>query len=112
MQLQQYVNQVNAVANFEYYQGIGQRCGFWQPCMQDLGMRLQYWYAHQSALVNQWYNQIVFSCAASSNAGGQIASDSFQPNNTEAKEAVEELDLDDEDKTVAIVIPDTPAGFQ
>ena len=111
-QLQQYVNQVNYVANFEYYQGIPNSCMWAQPCMyQKLGM-LNAWYMQQTHLVNGWYRQIVTACTDS---GSQDLDSDDQTDTRPGKideEQIKDLEIDDEDKSVRIKIPSNPKGFK
>lgn len=112
-QLQGYVSQVNQVANWEYVQGIPMRCGYNGQCTQWWLYQLNMWYAQQSQLVNGWYQQIATQCAGQSNPG-EIAQtdddlDGGEPIN---ESAIEDMDIDDEDKSVRIRIPSNPKGFK
>ncbi len=111
MQLQQYVAQVNQIANYEYYQGIGMRCAGNMMCANMLLQQLNVWYQQQSYAVNNWYMTLVRTCASESaqhppKLTGNDVSEGM------SEDAVETLDVDDEDKTVVIRIPDNPAGFR
>lgn len=112
-QLQQYVIQVNQAATFEYYQGIPARCMGNPYCAQAQLYQLDAWYRQQSVLVNQWYGRITAACTAEGVAqrlptrrgesGGRREMD---------EEAIEDLAVDDEDRTVRIRIPDTADGYR
>lgn len=111
MQLQQYVVQVNQIANYEYYQGIGLRCSGNAFCANTLLQQLNAWYLQQSYAVNNWYMMLVRQCSSeSSRRPPPISSGDISDGISE--EAVETLEVDDEDRTVAIRIPDNPAGFR
>ena len=108
-QLQAYIVQVNYTANTEYNQGIAMRCMGNYQCASYLLAQLQQWYAYQTNLVNGWYMQLARQCTSQQQP---------RPINTGNVEdpidegAVEELDVDDEDKTVVLRIPDNPRGFR
>lgn len=113
MQLQGYIAQVNQLAQNEYSSGIPSRCGYNQQCSYWWLGQLNQWYAMQSNQVNAWYMQIARTCSSSQSTQridrGQVDNGGI----TEIDEdAVEELDVDDEDKTVVLRIPDSPAGFR
>lgn len=111
-QLQNYVAQVNAAANAEYYQGIPFRCGGNPICMQSLLGQLNAWYMQQSMQVNSWYGQITMQCTG----GGTQNIPSRRPSEEAPGEldegAIEDLEIDDEDKSVRIRIPSTPRGYR
>lgn len=112
-QLQQYVAQVNQVANFEYYQGIPQRCHGNQMCMANLLQQLNYWYQGQASQVNQWYSRIAMECTSETPSASDMPGRRARAGETDiSEEAIDELEVANEDDTVAIVIPDTPSGFR
>ena len=102
-QLTQYVAQVNQIANWEASQGIPMKCGWNQMCVQALLQQLNFWYYQQSNFVNMQYAQIARQCS------GSPYPSQIDPRNPGR---LEELEIDDEDRTVAIKIPGTPEGFQ
>jgi len=104
-QLQGYVQQVNTIAQVEYSQGIPARCGFNGYCAQVLFQQLSAWYAQQSAQVNQWYATIARQCSS------QRVTRRRQDNPKVEIDDVDDLEVDDEDKTVRIRIPSQPNGF-
>lgn len=112
-QLQHYVSQVNAVANSEYYQGIPMRCGVNPNCMAWWLQQLNAWYMQQSAMVNNWYAQLSHLCTSNRPSGGVRVNRTTRdtPGGLD-KDAVDELEVDDEDKSVAIKIPSNPRGFR
>jgi hypothetical protein len=112
-QLQNYVNQVNYTANLEWNQGIFSRCGGQPYCTNTLIYQLHAWYAQQGALVNQWYRQLALQCANRNPSGADLPSKRrrYDPDAEINEESVAELEIEDEDKDVAIVIPETPDGF-
>ena len=114
-QLQGYVVQVNSFANAEYYQGIPMRCGANPQCMQWWLVQLNAWYAQQTTLVNGWYQQIVQECGGNDGGSNERIdveeADESGPGEMD-DDAIEDLEVDDEDKTVRIRIPSTPKGFQ
>ena len=109
-QLQTYVNEVNAIAQYEYNRGIAMRCGYNGYCAQSLMQQLAMWYSQQSSLVNQWYTTIANAC--SSTGPGRTAARRKRTDPSEEIEDVEDLDIDDEDKTVRIRIPSKPSGYR
>jgi len=112
-QLQAYVQQVNAIAQTEYYQGIPARCGYNAYCAQVLLQQLSAWYAQQSMQVNQWYSAIARQCSSSSAPVPPRSSvRKRQSDPGEEIENVEDLKVDDEDKTVKIKIPSKPSGYR
>jgi len=112
MQLQQYIGQVNQTANWWYYQGIPQRCGFNQYCQAALLQQLNAWYQQQTAIVNGWYYQIAAACTDRTDPDRHRFSGSSPGGEAMDKDATEDLHVDkNENKTVAIVIPDNPSGF-
>ena len=106
-QLQSYVQQVNTIAQVEYSQGIPARCGFNGYCTQFLLQQLSVWYGQQSLLVNHWYGAIQAQCTSQPSAARRKQKDP-----TEEIASVDDLQVDDEDKTVRIKIPSTPSGFR
>jgi hypothetical protein len=112
-QLQQYVAQVNAFANGEYYQGIPMRCGGNPNCMGWWLQQLNAWYMQQSGMVNTWYAQLSRQCTRNRPSGGVRVNRTTRddPGGLD-EDAVEELEVDDEDKSVAIRIPSTPRGYR
>jgi hypothetical protein len=115
-QLQGYVQRVNAFANNEYYYGIPGRCGGNPGCMQWWLVQLNSWYAQQSNLVNGWYSQIVTQCMAPTQRPTRksvpLTKSSEEVAGGLDEDAVQDLQVDDEDKTVRIKIPKTPNGFK
>lgn len=112
-QLQGYVAQVNTVANGEYYRGIPFRCQGNPLCMHAGLGQLNQWYMYQSGLVNNWYGQIARQCTTDSTPP-RVRS---RPQTEEEPgridtEAMDDLELDDKDKSVRIKIPDNPKGFK
>lgn len=111
-QLQHFVAQVNAFANSEYYQGIPLRCGPNPQCVQWWLGQLNSWYAQQTNLVNGWYQQIGRECSSGPQPAPIEADEADDSGPGELDdEAIEDLEVDDEDKTVRIRIPSTPRGF-
>ena len=106
-QLQMYVAQVNQIANFEYQQGIGMRCGGNPMCVQGMLQQLNFWYGQQRNMVNGYYMQIAQQCSSSGPV--QMPQQSGDRMN---ERDVKTLDIDDHDKTARIRIPSTPQGFQ
>lgn len=112
-QLQQYVAQVNYVANLEYHQGIPQRCYGNQYCMNTLLQQLNMWYQNQAAQVNQWYYQISVECSGERPSRDGLPGRGARAGGNEIDEsAIDDLEVDDQDADVAIVIPDSPNGFR
>jgi hypothetical protein len=115
-QLQNYVVQVNAFATSEYYQGIPLRCGGNPFCMQTWLGYLNQWYAQQSVAVNGWYSTLVRQCTSPKAPPRKKSVRLQRSSESEAggldEDAIEDLTVDDEDKTVRIKIPDTPNGFR
>ncbi|MES2325489.1 MAG: hypothetical protein V4633_24835 [Pseudomonadota bacterium] len=112
-QLQQYVASVNHFANKEYYQDIPGRCGGNPMCMQSWLQQLNGWYMSQSAMVNGWYGQILANCSSKRQGrpiGGNGGGNDAPPELDE--DDVADIDVDDEDKTVRIRIPDTAMGYR
>jgi hypothetical protein len=112
LQLQQYVAMVNQTAHFEFSRGIAMRCGGNPYCGRALLQQLNFWYAQQANLVNNYYMQISQQCSSRVPSplpprpgGGGIS-------RTIDEEDVTDLRVDDEDRTVRIRIPSTPQGFQ
>jgi hypothetical protein len=108
-QLQTYVQQVNAIANLEYNQGISRRCGFNGYCAQSLLQQLTAWYSQQSMLINQWYSAIARQCSPGSQRRPSARKPRTDP--TDEIEDVDDLQVDDEDKSVRIRIPSKPNAF-
>lgn len=106
-QLQNYVYKVNQVANYEFNQGIAIRCNWNQQCGYFLLGQLNQWYLYQAGLVNNWYNQLARQC--SSERAPPL--DRGSPQEGINENQIEELEVDDEDRTVALRIPDNPRGF-
>jgi hypothetical protein len=114
-QLQNYVNQVNGFANQEYYQNIPARCGMNMSCGQWWVGQLNNWYMQQTALVNGWYQYIGQHCAKASTQHTPSLRSRNQTSSAPGQideSSVEDIDVDDEDKTVAIHIPSTPKGYR
>jgi hypothetical protein len=84
--------------------------------MQWWLVQLNGWYAQQSAAVNGWYNQIAMQCMAPAQRPSRKSVPLTKSSEDEVggldEDAVEDLKVDDEDKTVRIKIPKTPSGFQ
>lgn len=106
--LQNYVQQVNYAANYEYNQGIAMRCGGNWQCGNILLGQLQQWYMFQANSVNNWYMQLARQC--SSERPSPI--DRGDVDEGISEKDIEQLEVDDEDKTVALRIPDNPRGFR
>jgi hypothetical protein len=115
-QLQQYMYQVNAAANSEYYQGIPMKCAGNPFCFNMLLQQLNSWYIQQSSLINGWYGQIVSQCNASASPtqGPGVVVNSPQAGQAPSMNGqnIEELTVDDADRTVRIRIPSNPKGFR
>jgi hypothetical protein len=112
-QLQSYVTQVNSFANAEYYQNIPMRCGPDPSCAQWWLGQLNGWYMQQTALVNNWYAQISQQCTQQSAPSPIPTTGPTDGGPGEIDEsAIEDLEVDDEDRTVRIRIPATPKGYQ
>ena len=112
-QLQSYASQVNRVAMFESNEGIPVRCG-WNAVCRELGMQqLSAWYAQQAYLVNGWYAQISQACAAGASRQRPPAETPRSRDSRRiSEENIQELRIDDEDRTVRIKIPSTPQGYR
>jgi hypothetical protein len=108
-QLQEYIRQVNTIAQFEYYQGIPARCGYNAYCGQALTQQLTAWYGQQSSLVNQWYATIARQCSVQSDTRPRPRK--RQTEVTSKLEDADDLEVDDEERTVRIRIPSKPSGF-
>jgi hypothetical protein len=116
-QLQVYVGQVNAVASTEYYRNIPARCGPNGACLQWWLAQLNAWYLQQSSLVNGWYSTIVAQCSQSGLTSRHPSAIRRKPATNDDgggldEDAVKDIKVDDEDKTVRIHIPSTPKGFR
>lgn len=76
-------------------------------------MRLTAWHRQQSLQVNRWYVQIARECS-SGRAPPRPASPSGSsgPPSDIDEGTIDDLEIDEEDKTVAIKIPSTPEGYQ
>lgn len=112
-QLQYYVAQVNQAAVFEYYQGIPARCFGNAYCAQSQLFQLDAWYRQQSLLVNDWYGRITAACTAEGVAQRLPTRRDQSSNRRRMDEtAIEDLEVDDEDRTVRIRIPDTADGYE
>lgn len=105
-QLQGYVQQVKTIAQVEYSRGIPSRCGYNAYCAQSLLQQLSMWYAQQSALVNQWYATLARQCTSQQPAARPKENDPTNP-----IDDVDDLQVDDQDKTVRIKIPSKPSGY-
>lgn len=111
-QLQGYAQQVNFIANTEH-QKIVWSCGGNPACVSMSLPPLHAWYLQQGSFVQSAYNQIVMQCA-----GGQggsrvpIKRPTPQEPGEIDDEAIQDLAIDDEDKSVRIRIPSTPQGFR
>lgn len=111
-QLQAYAQQVNYVANVEYYQGIPMKCGMNTMCQYQLLSQLNQWYMQQAGMVNNWYRQIAMTCASGSVGDlGNEEQGTDHPGKID-ESGIEDLTIDDADKTVRIRIPKTPSGFR
>jgi len=112
-QLQAYVYQVNQMAAVEYNQGIPYRCGYNAYCAQAAYQQLNYWYAQQTQLVNGWYQNIVYTCTTKQSAPRIKTAPPTEddPGGIDTS-SVDDLEVDDEDKTVKIRIPKSPKGFK
>jgi hypothetical protein len=112
-QLQQYTYQVNSLANAEYFQGIPMKCTGNTYCVSMMLQHLNAWYVQQSSLINSWYGQIVSQCNANPIQGPGVVLNSPQAGQAPSMNgrSVEELTVDDADRTVRIRIPSNPQGF-
>jgi hypothetical protein len=111
-QLQQYVAQVNQVANYQY-QVIAANCRCNAYCFQTYLQPPNVWYMQQASLVNGWYSQISRECTTNGLQGTLRSRPGTADNEPRVPtDKIDELTVDDEDKTVRIRIPDTPRGFQ
>lgn len=111
--LQNYIQQVNAFASAEYYQNIPARCGLNGNCAQWWLQNLNAWYQQQGALVNEWYGDITRQCTKRTTVKRVRSKRQTDDEPGEIDEgAVEDLKVDDEDKTVRIRIPSTPKGYK
>ncbi|HEX6996441.1 MAG TPA: hypothetical protein VF339_20085 [Gammaproteobacteria bacterium] len=112
-QLQQYAINVNGIASAEYYQGIPARCAGNPICMQAWLGQLNAWYVQQTALVNNWYAQLVLQCTQQGPGNRRLGR---RPGGDRPGEIditpIEDLEIDDEDRAVRIRIPSTPNGFR
>ena len=108
-QLQSYAGQVNQITYYEYNQGIAMRCYGNPMCANYMLLQLQQWYAYQANSVNNWYMQLARQCAEPS-ARQPLPRGDVEEGIDE--DAIEELEVDDEDRTVVLRIPDNPRGFQ
>lgn len=109
-QLQAYVNQVNSIAQMEYNRGIPQRCGYNGYCAQAMLQQLGAWYSQQSMLVNQWYGTISRQCSSPTQSSSVRRKRQTDP--AEEIEDVDDLEVDNHDKTVRIRIPSNPSGYR
>lgn len=109
-QLQQYVSQVNYQAQMEYSQGIPMKCGGNPYCAQSLLQQLNYWYQQQSALVNRYYYSIAQQCSSEQDMSAPL--DDANIDSPMDESDIADLQVDDEDRTVKIRIPDNPQGFR
>jgi hypothetical protein len=111
-QLEEYAIQVNVVAATEYA-SIASYCGWNQSCAQAFLYELSAWYQEQDALVNHWYQQILQQCARGRSRARIPSVDPSRdrPGRLDTR-VVEELRVDDEDRTVRIKIPSNPRGFR
>jgi hypothetical protein len=120
-QLQAYAFQVNKIYYQEYNYIIpNQRCpAYWngqllapllvQNCRIEKFAYLNQWYSQQCTYVNNWYNNIISSCAVDDRYINDqpVIDDKIEP------EKIEELIAGvDEKKTVMIKIPKTAAGYK
>jgi hypothetical protein len=110
-QLQSYAQQVNVVANQVYYQVIPMQCGYHQQCQIMMLGQLSAWYQEQAQLVTQWYIQINQQCnqrqgPALQNRAGREGAPELD------RGRIADLQVDNEDRTVRIRIPDTPRGYR
>lgn len=111
-QLQSYAQQVNAVAQQAYYQGIPMQCGWNQQCQYMMLSELNAWYEQQAQLVNSWYMQIQQQCNRQQ-APPPVRSRARRNAPPEMDEnRLSELEVDKEDRTVRIRIPSTPQGYR
>ena len=70
--------------------------------------QLNVWYSQQSALVNNWYSRISLNCSSQAPGRDLRGSDIGDLDPDE----IEDLEVDDEDRTVRIRIPNNPRGFE
>ena len=108
--LQHYVQQGNSVASVEYNRNIPMRCGGNPNCMQYGLMQLNQWYSQQTQMVQTWYSQITQQCNQNQ---PQRRGPRNRSGRDEAPELdVEDLEVDDQDKSVRIRIPSNPRGYR
>lgn len=112
-QLQSYAAQVNQAANFEFHHGIPMRCGGNPYCGNTQLYQLNQWYSFQSNQINGWYQQLVAECATQAPPRQRNRRPGSRDIETGIdEESIEDLEVDDEDKTVVLRIPDNPRGFR
>jgi hypothetical protein len=82
--------------------------------MQWWFAQLNAWYLQQAGLVNQWYGQLSAQCTNEGGRGTRIPArrPTMDDPGGLKDDAIEDLRVDDEDKTVRIRIPSTPQGFR
>jgi len=75
--------------------------------------QLNGWYMQQTGLVNGWYNQISQQCTQDRSPGRVRGRRPSTDDPGEIDEtSIEDIKVDDEDKTVRIRIPSNPKGFK
>jgi hypothetical protein len=76
-------------------------------------IQLNQWYAQQSQQVNMWYAQLNQQCARGRGPSQIPGRPPTQNDPGEINEdAIQDLQIDDEDKTVRIRIPSNPQGYR
>lgn len=115
-QLQSYVGQVNAFASAEFQQGIPYRCQGNPSCMNWWLVQLNGWYTEQARMVNGWYSQLNRECTdrrpGSRDRRVRVRRPTADDPGELDEEVVDDMEVDDEDRTVRIRIPDSPRGFR
>src|SRR5262249_1676923 len=99
-------------ANAAYFQ-IPMRCQGNPVCANYQLQQLNGWYMQQSYMVNGWYYQITQQCLSAPptdpRIGGRQRPDAPP---TLDDRSIRDLRVDDQDRTVRIVIPSNPQGYQ
>lgn len=115
-QLQGYVGQVNAFANGEFYQGIPYRCQGNPTCLNWWVTQLNGWYSEQARMVNGWYSQLSRECTerrpGTTRKQVRVRRPTPEDPGELDEEVIDDLEVDDEDRTVRIRIPESPRGFR
>jgi hypothetical protein len=92
------------------------RCGWDQWCRNYWYGQLNAWYGQQSVMVNGWYRQLVDECTAEDNRPSKRRVDVKKSRGNDPggldEDAVEDLEVDEVDKTVRIKIPTDARGYR